>query len=67
MGNPRDRKIKRFYIKHVFFGDEKLYKEFLKYYDEAIVDGSSSPEDVAMIKFRDKYEDTSEGWIEKII
>ena len=65
MGDPRERKVKRFYIKHVFFGNEELYKEFLKHYDEAVADGSTSAEDMAMIRFRDKYEETDEGWIKK--
>jgi len=61
MSDPREKRAKRLYMK-IFFGDKELYKEFLEYYDLAVEDGSQEPEEKAMITFREKYEDTEDGW-----
>jgi len=61
MPDPRERRAKRLYMK-VFGDDAELYKRFLELYDEAVADGSTEPEDKAMIMFRDEHEETEEGW-----
>lgn len=63
--DPRDKRAKRLYMK-IFFGNVDLYNEFLGYYDVAVEEGSASPEDKAMIVFREKWIETDEGWQEKI-
>jgi len=66
MSDPREKRAKKLYMK-IFFGDEDLYNEFLQLYDAAVADGSASPEDAAMIHFRDKYVEIDEkpGWVER--
>lgn len=66
MSDPREKRAKSLYMK-IFFGDKDLYDEFLQLYDAAVADGSVSPEDVAMIHFRDKYQETDDGWTERAI
>lgn len=63
MADPRSKSEKKFYMK--VFVKKELYDEFLKYYDQAVADGSASPEDKAMVIFRDRYEETEDGWIER--
>jgi len=63
MANPR--KLKKYYMK-VFYGNEAIYKEFLKFYDQAVEEGSSIPEDVAWVRFREQYIDTDEGWVRRV-
>ena len=66
MMDPRDKNDKKFYMK-VFFNNKDLYDEFLELFDAAVEDGSTKPEDIAMIHFRDKYVEIDEkpGWIER--
>jgi len=53
---------KKFYLK--VFGSQKLYDVFVKLFHQAVADRSASPKEKAMILFRDKYEETEDGWRE---
>ena len=62
MADPR--KLRKYYMK-VFFKNVDLYNEFLALYDQAVKEGSTIPEEVAMIRFREIWIEGDEGWIEK--
>lgn len=62
MANPR--KLRKYYMK-MFFKNIDLYNEFLALYDEAVKEQSTIPEEVAWIRFRDKYIEGEEEWIVK--
>lgn len=64
MADPRTRRAKRFYMK-IFDRDVTIYKAFLEYYDRAVEQGSADPEALAMIWFREDYEETEDGWRKK--
>ena len=61
--NPR--KLRKYYMK-VFYGNKELFKVFLRFYDEAVKEGSVVPEDVAWVQFREQYIDTDEGWVRRV-
>ena len=61
--NPRE--LRKYYMK-VFYGNEELFKIFLKFYDEAVKEGAAVPEDVAWVRFREHYIDTDEGWVRRV-
>ena len=62
MADPR--KLRKYYMK-VFHKNVELYNEFLSLYDEAQKEGSAIPEQLAMIRFRERYVEGDEGWVEK--
>ena len=62
MADPRTNK--KYYMK-VLNKDLELFKVFLSLYDEAVKEGSQIPEDVAWIRFRERYVNTDEGWKER--
>lgn len=58
------RRFKKVYML-IFDGRKELYDEFLKYYKEAVAAGSTIPEDVAMIRFRERWTEADDGmWVE---
>jgi len=63
MADVISRSEKKFYLK--VFGSQELYDVFLELFNKAVEDGSASPKEKAMILFRDKYEETEDGWREK--
>jgi len=62
MANPRE--LRKYYMK-LFQKNVEQYNEFLGLYDEAVKEGSAIPEQLAMIRFRERYVEGDEGWIEK--
>ncbi len=54
---------KKLYLK--VFGSQELYGVFLVLFKQAVADGSASPEEKAMILFRDEYEEIEDGWQKK--
>ena len=60
MADPR--KEKKFLMK-IFGGDRDVYKDFLKFYDEAVAEGSMIPDELAFIRFREVYQETDTGWM----
>ena len=55
------RKEKKFLLR-VFGGDREVYKDFLKFYDEAVAEGSIIPQEIAWIRFREVYQETETGF-----
>lgn len=55
------RKEKKFLLK-VFGGDREVYKDFLKFYDEAVAEGSVIPQELAWIRFREVYQEMEKGF-----
>ena len=60
MADPR--REKKFLMK-IFGGDRDVYKDFLKFYDEAVAEGSMIPDELAFIRFREVYQETDTGWM----
>ena len=63
--DPQDPKRKRFLIKHIFFGDEDLYKIYLGFFIKAVLNDSSTPHEEAMIEFRKYFDETPTRWVRK--
>lgn len=60
--DPRDNKW--LWLKHIFGGDQELYDNYVKLFDEARASGSMLPNEQAWIIFRQRYRELPHGWIE---
>lgn len=61
--DKKKKQFRKFYML-VFNNRKELYDEFLKLYNEAVEAGSTMPEDIAMIKFRDRWMEGEDGeWL----
>lgn len=59
----KKKQFRKIYMQ-VFDNRKELYDEFLKLYNQAVKDGSTMPEDIAMIKFRDRWTEGDDGsWV----
>lgn len=61
--DKKKKQFRKFYML-LFNNRKELYDEFLKLYNEAVAAGSTIPEDIAMIKFRDRWMEGDDGeWL----
>jgi len=58
-------KTKRLLLKSIFFDHQELLDVYLKFYQDARSKNSAIPHEVAMIKFRELYDETPTGWVKK--
>lgn len=62
IGDPRRDENRQLLVQHFFNGDERLYQEFLDWYDEMVANGSSMPLEAALIRFHDRYQQVGGKW-----